>query len=127
MMPPMRDIAIIVLTAGEGIRMRSSLPKVMHKAGGRSLLGHVLAAAGGLAPQRTVIVTAPGMENAASEALRFVANASIAIQEERQGRAHAVSMAKPALLGFNGTILVLYGDVPLISAETMRMLAESVT
>jgi bifunctional UDP-N-acetylglucosamine pyrophosphorylase/glucosamine-1-phosphate N-acetyltransferase len=123
----MRDFAIIVLAAGQGTRMRSSLPKVMHKAGGRSLIGHVLAAAGELAPQRTVVVTAPGMEDAASEARRFMADASIAIQEKRQGTAHAVSTAKSALLGFNGTILVLYGDVPLISAETMKMLAESVT
>lgn len=123
----MTDIAIIVLAAGEGTRMRSSLPKVLHKAGGRTLLGHVLQSAAAAQPTRTVIVSGPQTEATAKEACRFVADTAIAVQEKRQGTAHAVSMAKPALADFKGTILVLYGDVPLIAPETIKALAQSVT
>jgi bifunctional UDP-N-acetylglucosamine pyrophosphorylase/glucosamine-1-phosphate N-acetyltransferase len=123
----MNEIAIVVLAAGQGTRMRSQLPKVMHRAGGRTLLGHVLTATAGLAPRHAVIVAGPDMEDVIGEARRFAADAAIAIQDSRRGTAHAVSVAKPALAGFEGTILVLYGDVPLIAADTIRMLAAGVT
>src|SRR5690242_15486995 len=106
----MTDTAIVLLAAGEGTRMRSSLPKVMHKAGGRTLIGHVLSAAAIVAPRRTVVVTGPRMDNVAHEARRFIADAAIAIQDKRQGTGHAVSTAKSALSDFTGTVLVLYGD-----------------
>jgi bifunctional UDP-N-acetylglucosamine pyrophosphorylase/glucosamine-1-phosphate N-acetyltransferase len=123
----MTDIAIIVLAAGEGTRMQSSLPKVLHKAGGRTLLGHVIKAASQVAPKRAVVVAGPQMEATAGEARRFMPGAVTVIQEKRQGTAHAVSMAEPALSGFKGTVLVLYGDVPLIAPSTITALAESVT
>ena len=112
----MSNIAIIVLAAGQGTRMRSSLPKVMHKAGGRTLIGHVLAAAAEARPERAVVVAGLDMDEVAKEARRFIADAAIAVQEKRQGTGHAVSIAASALSGFTGTVLVLYGDVPLISA-----------
>ncbi|MFN4142994.1 bifunctional UDP-N-acetylglucosamine diphosphorylase/glucosamine-1-phosphate N-acetyltransferase GlmU [Aestuariivirga sp.] len=115
--------AIVVLAAGKGTRMKSSLPKVLHRAGGRSLLGHVLHAARQLAPDRAVIVAGPGMDAVSAEARRIFPDVAVATQEERHGTAHAVSMAKSALADFRGTVLVLYGDVPLIAAETLMRLA----
>ncbi|CAN5163800.1 bifunctional UDP-N-acetylglucosamine diphosphorylase/glucosamine-1-phosphate N-acetyltransferase GlmU [soil metagenome] len=122
-----RKTAIIVLAAGQGTRMRSGLPKVLHKAGGRSLLGHVMAAAQSVAPDRAVLVAGPDMDAAAAEARRYGGDTAVAIQEKRLGTGHAVSMAHEALAGFSGTILVLYGDVPLIRPETIRALADAAT
>ena len=119
----MTDIALIVLAAGMGTRMKSALPKVMHRAAGRSLLGHVLASAAGLSPKRAVVVVGPDMDAVGLEAQRYFPGCNVAIQEERQGTAHAVSMAKEGLKGFSGTILVLYADVPLIQAASLSALA----
>jgi bifunctional UDP-N-acetylglucosamine pyrophosphorylase / glucosamine-1-phosphate N-acetyltransferase len=120
----MTEIAIIVLAAGKGTRMKSALPKVMHRAAGRSLLGHVLHAAKALAPAEAVVVVGPGMEAVAVEARGVFPGMRTAIQEDRLGTAHAVSMAKPALGSFSGTVLVLYGDVPLIGTESLAKLAQ---
>lgn len=118
----MTETAIIVLAAGKGTRMKSSLPKVLHRAAGRSLLGHALHAAKALAPSRAVIVVGPDMDNVASEARGVFPDARRAIQTDRLGTGHAVSMAKEALAGFSGTVLILYGDVPLITAATLQRL-----
>ncbi len=123
----MSNIAIIVLAAGKGTRMKSSVPKVLHRAAGRSLLSHVLHAAKGLKPQKTVVVVAPGMEAVATEAATIVPGAMIAVQAEPKGTGHAVSMAKEALADFNGTVLVLLADAPLIRPETIAGLTASVT
>lgn len=122
----MTDIALIVLAAGKGTRMKSTLPKVMHKVAGRSLLGHVLNAAADLKPKHTVIVVGPDMDSVGTEAKRFLPNATFAIQHERKGTGHAVTVAKGALLGFAGTILVLYADVPLISAASVSALVAKI-
>jgi len=119
----MTELAIIVLAAGKGTRMKSDLPKVMHRAAGRSLLGHVLHAARGLAPARAVAVVGPGMEQVDAEARRVFPEMASARQTERLGTAHAVAQAKTALAGFSGTVMVLYGDVPLISTASLRKLA----
>lgn len=120
----MTEIAIIVLAAGKGTRMKSALPKVMHRVAGRSLLSHVLHAARGLAPAEAVVVVGPGMEAVAAEARGVFPDMHAAIQADRRGTGHAVSMAKPALGGFTGTVLVLYGDVPLIGTESLAKLAQ---
>ena len=120
----MNDIALIVLAAGMGTRMKSSLPKVMHRVAGRTLLGHVLATAARLSPKRTVVVVGPDMDAVGLEAQRYVPGCSVAIQQERKGTGHAVSMAKESLKGFSGTILVLYADVPLIQTATLAALAD---
>ncbi|MFO1122489.1 MAG: bifunctional UDP-N-acetylglucosamine diphosphorylase/glucosamine-1-phosphate N-acetyltransferase GlmU [Hyphomicrobiales bacterium] len=122
----MTEIAAIVLAAGMGTRMRSRLPKVLHRAAGRSLLGHVLLAAQALEPDKVVAVVGPDMDAVAKEARSVVPGVQIAIQEDRKGTAHAVSMAGQALSGFKGTVLVLYGDVPLITASSLGRLAELV-
>ncbi len=112
----------IVLAAGEGTRMKSALAKVMHRAAGQSLIGHVLSAVDAVAPGRVVVVTGPGMQAVAEEAHRFVPAAGIAIQTKRSGTAHAVGFAADALKGGDGTTLVLYGDVPLISPASLKAL-----
>ncbi len=116
----MSELAIIVLAAGKGTRMKSELPKVLHRAAGRSLLAHVLHAARPLDPARTVVVAGPNMDNVAAEARSVFPSAQVAIQTERLGTGHAVGMARAALDGFTGTVLVLYGDVPLITPEALR-------
>jgi bifunctional UDP-N-acetylglucosamine pyrophosphorylase/glucosamine-1-phosphate N-acetyltransferase len=118
----MTEIAIIVLAAGKGTRMKSALPKVMHRAAGRSLVGHVLHAAMGVSPAEAVVVVGPGMEEVAAEARKLFPQARTAVQADRLGTGHAVGMAKPALEGFSGTVLILYGDVPLITAESLARL-----
>ena len=120
----MSGIAIVVLAAGKGTRMKSALPKVMHRAAGRSLLGHVLHAARALFPAEAVVVVGPGMEAVAAEARGIFPQVRTAVQEDRLGTGHAVSTARPALEGFRGTVLVLYGDVPLIGAESLASLAD---
>jgi bifunctional UDP-N-acetylglucosamine pyrophosphorylase/glucosamine-1-phosphate N-acetyltransferase len=123
----MSEIAAIVLAAGLGTRMRSELPKVMHKAAGRSLLGHVLNTTASLSPARCVVVSGPGKEDLTIESQRTIAAAETVTQAERKGTGHAVLMAAPKLEGFAGKILVLYGDVPLIGAETLRALLAQVS
>ncbi|HUR43177.1 MAG TPA: bifunctional UDP-N-acetylglucosamine diphosphorylase/glucosamine-1-phosphate N-acetyltransferase GlmU [Aestuariivirga sp.] len=123
----MSEIAIIVLAAGKGTRMKSASPKVLHKAAGRSLLAHVLYAARALAPVKTVVVAGPEMEALAAESKAIIPGAVIVIQEQRLGTANAVSVAKPALAGFTGTVLVLYADAPLIQADTIRTLVGNVS
>ena len=123
----MPDLALVVLAAGKGTRMMSDLPKVMHQAAGRSLLGHVLTTAAALAPARLVVVTGPDMPEVAEEARKYCKDATTVVQAERNGTAHAVAMAAPYLADFKGRILVVYGDVPLIEAATLGALTEAVT
>ncbi len=118
----MTDIAIIVLAAGQGTRMKSRLPKVLHRLAGRSMLGHVLALAREMNPARLAVVHGPGEEGAmvAAEARAQAPEAALAEQAERLGTGHAVMQALAALEGFSGTVLVLYGDVPLLRAEVLE-------
>jgi bifunctional UDP-N-acetylglucosamine pyrophosphorylase / glucosamine-1-phosphate N-acetyltransferase len=121
--PSMSDsqLAVLILAAGQGTRMKSALPKVLHRIANRPMIQHVLAAVAPLAPARTIVVVAPGME-AVAEA---VAPAETVVQVVPRGTGHAVISARPALQGFAGDVLVLYGDAPLITAETLRaVLAE---
>jgi bifunctional UDP-N-acetylglucosamine pyrophosphorylase/glucosamine-1-phosphate N-acetyltransferase len=118
----MSEVAIVVLAAGKGSRMKSAMPKVMHRVAGRSLLGHVLHAARPLGVAEAVIVVGPEMDEVAVEARTVFPGARTAVQRERLGTAHAVSTARDLLSGFKGTVLVLYGDGPLISSETLNSL-----
>lgn len=123
----MTDVAIIVLAAGKGTRMKSALPKVMHKAAGRSLLAHVLHTVKALNPAKTVVVAGPGMAAVEAEAKVIIPNAIVAIQQQRLGTADAVATAKPALAEFSGTVLVLYADAPLVEPGTIKALAAKVS
>ncbi len=126
-MPKPPPIAIVVLAAGKGTRMRSEFPKVLHRAAGRTLLAHVLHSAAQAKPQRTVVISGPQMPEVGDEARQVISEAVVAIQEKRQGTAHAVGIAEAGLKGFEGTVLVLYGDVPLIRPETISALAQAVS
>ena len=115
----MSGIAVVILAAGMGTRMKSELPKVLHRAAGRSLLGHVLHAAKAVAPRHVVVVHGPGHDQVKAETLSIIPDARFAEQKERRGTGHAVMMAEKALKDFTGTVLVLYGDAPLIQPQAL--------
>ncbi len=121
-------VSVIILAAGLGTRMASSVPKVLHGVGGLALVGHVARAVGGLGAGRVVAVVGPGM-GAVVEAVRAglpgVAVAGVE-QAERKGTGHAVLAARAALAGRAGPVVVVYGDTPLIQAATLRRLAAEV-
>ena len=119
---PSRNIAVVVLAAGKGTRMKSDLHKVLHPIAGRPMLLHLLGAAQTLSPERTVVVTGAGREQV--EAAVAPLGAKIAVQAEQLGTGHAVMQAEAALAGFDGDVLILYGDVPLVRAETMRAMID---
>jgi bifunctional UDP-N-acetylglucosamine pyrophosphorylase / glucosamine-1-phosphate N-acetyltransferase len=118
----MTDLAVIVLAAGLGTRMKSAIPKVLHKAAGRSLLGHVLHAAKAIEAAKIVVVHGSGHDAVKKESSKIIPDCLFAEQAERKGTGHAVMMAETALGHFEGTILILYGDVPLIEPETLTEL-----
>jgi bifunctional UDP-N-acetylglucosamine pyrophosphorylase / glucosamine-1-phosphate N-acetyltransferase len=120
----MGDLAVVVLAAGMGTRMKSTLPKVLHKAAGRSLLGHVLHAAKALQATKVVVVHGPGHDDVKKAASKIIPDCQFAEQTERKGTGHAVMMAEAALTGFDGTVLVLYGDVPLVQPDALKSLLE---
>jgi bifunctional UDP-N-acetylglucosamine pyrophosphorylase/glucosamine-1-phosphate N-acetyltransferase len=106
------------MAAGKGTRMKSALPKVLHRLAGRSLLQHVLDAAAGLGPQRTVVITGHGADEV--EAAVAASGAVFARQMPQLGTGHAVQQAVPSLDNSASTTLVLNGDVPLIRTDTAR-------
>lgn len=111
--------AAVILAAGKGTRMKSDLHKVLHPIAGRPMLLHLLAEVDRLGPAAKVVVV--GSERAQVEAA--VSGVGIAVQEPQLGTAHSVQQAEAALGGFAGDIIILYGDVPLVPADTMaRML-----
>jgi bifunctional UDP-N-acetylglucosamine pyrophosphorylase/glucosamine-1-phosphate N-acetyltransferase len=102
-----------------GTRMKSDLPKVLHRAAGRSLLGHVMHAAKATAPRHIVVVHGPGHEQVKTEAKAIFPDVRFAEQTERRGTGHAVMMAEKSLKDFTGTVLVLYGDAPLVQPQAL--------
>ena len=115
---PTPPLAAIVLAAGKGTRMKSDRHKVLHPVAGRPMLLHLLASVAQLAPARMVAVVGAGREQV--EAAVAPLGAEVVVQAEQLGTGHAVAQAERALAGFVGDVLVLYGDVPLVSATTMR-------
>ena len=117
-----RTCLAIVLAAGEGTRMRYARPKGLHQVAGRSLLAHVLAAVRGAGTEAAAVVVGPGSETVAGEAQRALPSAQVFIQAERRGTAHAVLAARAAIERGADDILVIFGDTPLISADTLKRL-----
>ena len=115
-------LQIVILAAGQGKRMRSGLPKVLHPLAGRPLLAHVLDTARALKAQRIVVVHGHGAE--AVRAAFPDAGIAWALQPEQLGTGHAVQQAMPHLEA-GGDVLVLYGDVPLVREATLRRLLEA--
>jgi len=118
-----RSCLVIVLAAGEGTRMRSARPKVLHAVAGQSLLGHVLAAVANFGATSIAIVVGPGQDAVAAEAKRFAPDTECFVQNERCGTAHAVLTAKSAIAARKpDDILVVYGDTPLVRPQTLARL-----
>ncbi len=118
----MRQVAVIVLAAGQGTRMKSDLHKVLHPIAGRPMLLHLLASAAALSPARTIVVS--GARREQIEAAVAPLGVEVVLQAEQLGTGHAVLQAADALKGFDGDVVILYGDVPLVRSETMTALVE---
>ncbi len=110
--------AAVLLAAGRGTRMKSALPKVLHPVAGRPMIGYLLDRLAVFQPERTVVVVSPGMPAVAE----FVAPAQTVIQDPPLGTGHAVMAARASLDGFDGDVLVLFADTPLLTAATMQSL-----
>jgi bifunctional UDP-N-acetylglucosamine pyrophosphorylase/glucosamine-1-phosphate N-acetyltransferase len=121
-----RTCLAIVLAAGEGTRMRSARPKVLHAVAGRSLLGHVLAALRAAGGTGTAVVVGPEREDVAVEARAMIPGAQVFVQTERRGTAHAVLAAKAAIEQGADDILVIFGDTPLIRPRTLETLRAAI-
>ena len=114
--------ATIILAAGAGTRMRSKLPKVMHKLACQPMIVHVLDSVAPLAPEKTVVVVAPHMDVVKATVQKHTPSAAMAVQEKQLGTGNAVASALGALKGYEGTVLVLYGDTPMITTNTINTL-----
>ncbi|MBU6313393.1 MAG: NTP transferase domain-containing protein, partial [Actinomycetales bacterium] len=125
-----RPAAVIILAAGEGKRMRSTLPKVLHQVAGRSLLVHVIEAASALEPEHMVIVVGHGRDQVIAHVQEFAPWAVTVVQEEQRGTGHALRIALTDLRTrgvslAGGPVIVLTGDTPLLTSVTLaRLLAE---
>ncbi|MGZ6764543.1 MAG: bifunctional UDP-N-acetylglucosamine diphosphorylase/glucosamine-1-phosphate N-acetyltransferase GlmU [Nocardioides sp.] len=120
------DLTVIVLAAGGGTRMKSKTMKVLHPIGGRSMVGHVLAAVRDMEPRRVVAVVGHQREQVGPHIQELLPDAVLAVQETQDGTGHAVRMAVEAVQmtgGVTGTVLVAYGDTPLLTGESLRAFA----
>lgn len=120
-----RDLQIIVLAAGKGTRMRSEVPKVLHRVAGLSMLGHVLKLAQSLGPSLVSVVIGPGMDDVRAEAERLAPGVRVFTQDRQMGTAHAVLAARPSLEGYRGRVLVLYADTPLLTVLSLEATVET--
>jgi bifunctional UDP-N-acetylglucosamine pyrophosphorylase/glucosamine-1-phosphate N-acetyltransferase len=118
-----RPLAVVILAAGQGTRMKSAHAKVLHSLGGRPLVQHVLRTVGSLGAAKTVVVVGHQADAVRSACESF--GVSCAHQAEQRGTGHATAVARDAALsGFTGDVLILYGDVPLLRSETLERLLE---
>jgi bifunctional UDP-N-acetylglucosamine pyrophosphorylase/glucosamine-1-phosphate N-acetyltransferase len=117
-----RPFAAVILAAGQGTRMKSDLHKVLHPIAGRPMLAHLLASVDALKPAHTVVVVGSG--RAQVEPLVAAHGGQVVVQEPQHGTAHAVQQAEAALAGFDGDVLILFGDVPFVATETMAAMLE---
>ena len=117
-----RQLAVIVLAAGQGTRMKSDVHKVLHPIAGRPMLLHLLDSVTQLDPAHVIVVA--GARREQIEAAVTPLGVTVAYQEEQLGTGHAVLQASDALADFDGDVLILYGDVPLVTADTMRALLD---
>jgi len=119
------NTSLIILAAGKGTRMNSDLPKVLHPIAGDPMLIHAMAAGATLAPTHTIVVAGHGAEAVTAAALAYDEDTQVVVQSEQLGTGHAVDQAKEALEGFEGTAIVLYGDTPFVSPETLERMMEA--
>ena len=117
----MTQIAAIILAAGKGTRMKSDTHKVLHPIAGRPMLMHLMASVDALSPAKKVVVVGSGKEQLEAA---LAGSAELAVQEPQLGTGHAVQMAETALAGFDGDVLILYGDVPFVPTATMQLMID---
>jgi bifunctional UDP-N-acetylglucosamine pyrophosphorylase / glucosamine-1-phosphate N-acetyltransferase len=118
-----KSVAIVVLAAGQGSRMQSDLPKVLHRLAGVPLVGHALSVARTVDPEQVIVVAGHGADQVTKAVGKIDPDARIVLQSEQLGTGHAVRQALPELEGFEGKVIVLYGDTPFIGEETLAALA----
>ena len=119
----MSNLAVVVLAAGHGTRMRSHTPKVLHRVAGRPLLDHVLSAVAPLNPERTLVVLGP--DSPVADWLEARSGVEVVIQPERLGTGDAVRACAGVLAGFTGHVVVLFGDGPLIRTSTVQKVLDA--
>lgn len=115
------NVAAVILAAGKGTRMKSDLHKVLHPIAGKPMLMHLLDSVDALEPVRKVVVVGSGKEQLEGT---LGGSATLAVQEPQLGTGHAVQQAEAALKGFEGDVLILYGDVPFVPTATMQMMLD---
>jgi bifunctional UDP-N-acetylglucosamine pyrophosphorylase/glucosamine-1-phosphate N-acetyltransferase len=118
-------VSVIILAAGQGTRMNSGLPKVLHALGAAPLLHHAMRSAQSLDPDRTIVVAGHGAEAVSKAAKAFDPDVQIVLQAEQRGTGHAVQQAAPLLTGVTGDAIVLYGDTPFLRAETLGRMMQA--
>ena len=111
--------AVIILAAGQGRRMKSPIPKMLHTVGGRSMLGHVLAAAGSLRPRQLIVVLGQGRDLVAPHVAEVAPDASVVVQHRQLGTGNAVRAALEAGGQIHGVVVVTLGDTPLLRGQTL--------
>ena len=117
-----KSLLTITLAAGLGTRMQSDMPKVLHPVGGRSMLAHVLSLGSALGSKQNIVVLGPELEGKEQDVLPSGIPATTFIQHERKGTAHAVIAASDGFKDHDGHVIVLYGDTPLLTVETLQKL-----
>jgi bifunctional UDP-N-acetylglucosamine pyrophosphorylase/glucosamine-1-phosphate N-acetyltransferase len=117
--------AVVILAAGEGRRMRSRTPKVLHTLCGRTMVGHALAAAGELDPARLVVVVGHGRDQVSEEIAAVAPRARVVVQDQQLGTGHAVRMVTETIGVMSGTVVVTCADMPLLRGRTLRELVET--
>src|SRR3954468_10400107 len=117
------DTHVAVLAAGKGTRMKSALPKVLHRVAGTPLIEHVLTGASALNP-RSILIVVGHQAEVLQSALSRHQNLTFVVQEPQLGTAHALLQTEPALRGAQGTLVLLSGDVPLLTTETLKALVD---
>lgn len=116
--------ALVILAAGKGTRMNSEQPKVLHQIANAPMLAHAMMSGACLEPARTIVVAGHGFDAVKAAVTDFDETATVVLQEDQQGTAHAVRVARAALDGFDGDVIVLFGDTPFVRPETLeRMVA----
>ena len=121
------SIALVILAAGKGTRMQSDLPKVLHEIADAPMLVHTMMAGNFLDPERCIVIAGHGADAVAAVAKNYNSDTEIIIQNEQLGTGHAVEQARATLADFDGNIIVLYGDTPLIQSETLAKLHASLS
>jgi bifunctional UDP-N-acetylglucosamine pyrophosphorylase/glucosamine-1-phosphate N-acetyltransferase len=118
------SVAVIILAAGMGSRMKSDKPKVLHQIAGAPMLMHAMRTAQGISAEKTVIVTGHGSQDVEKAAAAYNDTAQFVHQSAQEGTSHAVQQAATALQGFSGDVIVLYGDTPFVQPETLQTMLD---